>query len=120
MTDRERFVNVLNYQPVDHCFYAECLWTWPETYERWEREGYDRAREPLFDTDRWDIQLPWFFPNPPFEREIVAEGEATISYINEEGILLREMKGWPHFAVGPCRTECRISHCPHQLVPRTG
>jgi len=95
MTDRERFVNVLNYQPVDRCFYAECLWTWPETYERWEKEGYDPAQEPLFDTDRWDIQISWFFPNPPFEREIVAEDEATISYISEEGILLREMKDQP-------------------------
>ena len=79
MTDRERFVNVLNYRPVDRCFYAECLWTWPETYERWEREGYDPAQEPLFHTDRWDIQLPWFSPGSPNKASDVLTGTSSPS-----------------------------------------
>ncbi|MDP7131479.1 MAG: uroporphyrinogen decarboxylase family protein, partial [Planctomycetota bacterium] len=38
----------------------------------------------------------WFFPNPPFEREVVEEDAETILYINKEGILMRELKNHPH------------------------
>jgi uroporphyrinogen decarboxylase len=95
MTDRERFLNVMGYRPVDRCVYG--VWThgWPETVERWKREGYDPSREPLFDTDRWDWQGGWFFPTPPFERKVVSEDEGTILYVNHEGILMRERKDQP-------------------------
>jgi len=35
MTDRERFLALMDYRPVDRCVYG--VWTggWPETYERW-------------------------------------------------------------------------------------
>ena len=40
MNDLTRFHAMMHYQPVDHTPY----WSWggwPETYQRWEKEGYD-------------------------------------------------------------------------------
>ena len=96
MTDLERFRAVMSYQPVDRCVYGVCTGTWPETIERWKSEGYDPAKEPLFPRDRWEWQGGWFFPNPPFEREVIEENDRTITYVNHEGILMRERKDQPH------------------------
>jgi len=48
MTDRERFWNVMQYKPVDRGIYGIGVGTWPETIERWKKEGYDPSKEPLF------------------------------------------------------------------------
>ncbi len=95
MNHRERFLNVMNYQPVDRNVYG--VWThgWPETYERWATEGYDRAREPYYQVDPWLWIGHWFFPNPPFAREVIEENDRTILYVNHEGILMRERKDQP-------------------------
>jgi len=53
--------------------------------ERWKTEGYDPDNPPDFGTDRWETRN-WFFPNPPFEHKVIDENEATILYINHEGI----------------------------------
>lgn len=94
MTNRERFLNVMNYKPVDRCVYTGAA-AWPETIERWKTEGYDPSKEPLFGTDHWEWQGGWFFPNPPFERKVIEEDERTVLYINHEGILMRERKDNP-------------------------
>ncbi|MHB9129552.1 MAG: uroporphyrinogen decarboxylase family protein [Armatimonadota bacterium] len=95
MNDRERFLNVMNYKPVDRCVYGVWTYGWPETIERWKTEGYDPSEEPLFPIDRWDWQGGWFFPTPPFKREVIEEDDKTILYINHEGILMRERKDNP-------------------------
>ena len=95
MTDRERFHAVLNYQPVDRCVYR-AEGGWPETYERWRTEGWTPETGPFYPTDRWEWQGGWFFPNPPFEHKVVEEDETTVTYINHEGILLRERKDQPY------------------------
>lgn len=92
MNDRERFLNVMNYKPVDRCVYGVWTYGWPETVERWKTEGYDPAKEPLFPIDHWDWQGGWFFPTPPFVREVMEEDDNTILYVNHEGILMRERK----------------------------
>ena len=97
MTDRERFLACMNYQPVDRAPYG--MWThgWPETIERWKSEGYDPADEPLYpDRDHWEWIGGWFFPNPPFERKVLEEDDRTIVYENHEGIVIRERKDHPH------------------------
>lgn len=95
MNDRERFLAVLEYGAVDRCVYTG--WGgWPETIERWKREGYDPSKPSPFKTDRWEWQGGWFFPNPPFERKVVEEDDRTILYVNHEGILMRERKDYPH------------------------
>ena len=95
MNDLERFRACMRYEPVDRapfCFGG----TWPETEERWKAEGWD--------PDTFDIAMgadkrlwmsQWFHPHPPFEREVIAEDDAHILYINHEGILMRERKDQP-------------------------
>lgn len=92
MNDRERLLNTLNYRPVDRGIYG--VWTgwWPETELRWLQEGFDPKKMPYYQTDQWNWQGGWFFPNPPFERTVIEESEETVTYINYEGILMRERK----------------------------
>ncbi len=92
MTSRERFLNVMNYQPVDRNLYGMWIGWWPETQQRWETEGYDPAVGHGFATDPVLWYGGWFFPNPPFAYEVVEETDTTITYINHEGILMRERK----------------------------
>lgn len=95
MNDLERFLNVMEYRPVDRCPYGVLTGAWPETIKRWVKEGYDPLKEPLFKADHWEWIGNWFFPNPPFGKEIVSEDERTITYVNPEGILMRERKDNP-------------------------
>ena len=93
MTHRERFLATMRYEPVDRVPYRE-FGAWPETRDRWRREGYD-PEHPPFDTDPWHWYGGWFHPNPPFERTVVEQDDHTILYVNHEGILIRERKDNP-------------------------
>lgn len=95
MNDRERFLAALRYQPVDRAPYRIFGGGWPETVARWRQEGYDPAA-PGYATDRWDWIGGWFFPNPPFARQVVAQDARTVQYVNPEGILMRERKDYRH------------------------
>lgn len=95
MNDRERFWNLLEYKEVDRCVYGVGMGMWPETMERWQKEGYDPSQPLPFPTDHWEWIGHWFFPHPPFERQVISEDEETIVYINHEGILMREFKNNP-------------------------
>lgn len=92
MNSRERLLAIMNYQDADRCVYGVMTGGWPETIERWKNEGFDPEAGPLFATDRWEWQGGWFMPNPPFAYEVVEEDDRTITYINHEGILMRERK----------------------------
>ncbi len=96
MNDLQRFRACMNYQPVDRGVYGAWIGAWPETIERWKREGFDPANPPVFEGDRWEWQGGWFFPNPPFERRVIEEDERTVLYVNHEGILMRERKDHPY------------------------
>ena len=94
MTDRERFLRVMRYQNTDKV----PLWSfgaWPETMQRWHTEGYDQSKLKFKENGRHWVG-GWFFPNPAFEHKIISEDANTVSYINHEGILLREQKNNPH------------------------
>lgn len=95
MTHRERFLNVMNYKPVDRCVYGVWTGAWPETIERWKAEGYDPDKPPV-QADRWEWQGHWFFPTPPFERKVLEENEHTVLYVNHEGITMRERRDNPY------------------------
>jgi len=96
MTHRERFLRVMNYQSVDRTVYGVWTGAWPETYERWKTEGYDPAKEPYYPVDHWGWIGHWFFPNPPFAHTVIEEDDRTITYVNHEGILMRERKDNPY------------------------
>lgn len=68
--------------------------TWPETVERWKKEGFDPDHPP-YQTDSSIGHGHWFFPCPPFERIVIEEDERTVTYVNHEGILMRERKDQP-------------------------
>jgi uroporphyrinogen-III decarboxylase len=95
MNELQRFLACMEYQPVDRVPF----WSWggwPETIERWKREGYDPARfEPASLCDGRTGAGHWFFPNPPFERKVIQEDAEHIVYVNHEGILMKEMKNNP-------------------------
>lgn len=95
MNDRQRFQAMMHYQPVDHTPY----WSWggwPETYQRWEKEGYNpQTYDVNGGADRRIAYADWWFPNPPFERTVLQEDDFTITYINHEGITMRERKDNP-------------------------
>lgn len=94
MNARERMLNILEYKSVDRTMYLGDG-GWPETVQRWLKEGYDPSKEPLFPCDRVEWQGGWFFPNPPFIKTIIEEDDRNVLYINHEGILMRERKDNP-------------------------
>ena len=105
----ERFYACMNYEPVDHVPFWE--WGgWPETNERWIKEGFRPGVDDLaMGADSRIFLTNWFFPNPPFEREVVEQDEEHILYINHEGILMREMvknpwSSMPQFVRFPVET----------------
>jgi uroporphyrinogen decarboxylase len=130
LTSRERFLASLGYGAVDRVFYFPTD-GWPETEERWRREGWDgRPLVEVFDTDRliWCGHL--FYPHPPFVEETVAEDETTRTYTNHEGITLREFKdhrhsSMPQFLRFPVETpeefrEFARARLRPELAPRMG
>ena len=95
MTELQRFHACMTYQPVDRIPFWD--WgAWPETIERWKAEGYEpRVFEPASLADQRNAVSHLFFPQPAFERQVLAEDEQHIVYVNHEGILMKEMKGNP-------------------------
>lgn len=95
MTDKQRFLACMDYQPVDHTPFWD--WGgWPESIERWLKEGYQPGvNDPGAMADGRIFWGHWFFPNPPFEHRVISEDERHIVYINHEGILLKERKDQP-------------------------
>lgn len=110
MNDRERFLACMDYKPVDHVPF----WSWggwPETIERWKKEGYAPANGDPADKicDSRFVTSHWFFPNPGFEHKIISEDAEYVVYVNHEGILMKEMKNnsmssMPQFLKFPVET----------------
>ncbi|MEA3336013.1 MAG: uroporphyrinogen decarboxylase family protein [Chloroflexota bacterium] len=99
MNHLERFFAVMAYQPVDRVPNWEAG-VWPQTAERWEREGLDPS------TMHWH-----WFPGeatigldprefiafsremiPPFDEKILDEDEKTITFIDAQGRTRRGLK----------------------------
>lgn len=106
MNALERFCRVCDFQPVDMPPKWDTLGFWRATVERWHSEGLpaDISPEQFFGMDRRD-----FLPVnsgltgsgfcPPFEREVIAEDERTITYRDTEGIIKRERKDRPELSM---------------------
>jgi uroporphyrinogen decarboxylase len=95
MNDRQRFCATMDYGPRDRAPFHEFPWpTWPETEEIWAREGYHPATT-NFGCDKWVIDYSWFFPTPPFPRTVLEEDDQYVTYVDPQGIVMREFKKNP-------------------------
>jgi hypothetical protein len=96
MNDLERFHATMEYRARDRAPFHEFFWpTWPETVQRWSAEGgYDPAMTD-FGCDRWVVEYSWFMPHPPFARRVVAEDAEYVTYVDAQGIVLREFRRNP-------------------------
>ncbi len=96
MNDLERFRGTMNYGEVDRAPIYEFMWpTWPETAERWAREGGYIPGQTDFGCDKWLVEFSWFWPQPPFAREIVGEDDEHVTFVDPQGIVMREFKNNP-------------------------
>lgn len=110
MNARERFHQTMTYGPRDRAPFHEFFWpTWPETVDRWAREGGYDPEKADFGCDHWVFDFQWFFPDPPFQREVVEEDDNHVTYVDPQGIVMREFKrnpasSMPQFIRFPVKT----------------
>ncbi|MDP7742135.1 MAG: uroporphyrinogen decarboxylase family protein [Lentisphaeria bacterium] len=103
MTDRERFNNQMNHQPVDRCFNMEFGY-WQENFGLWQGfvENGIRNNEDadlFFSFDRMGhAAADWLLP--PFEEEILEERQRTVIMRDPDGII------------------CEVARDGHSTIPR--
>lgn len=111
VTSRQRFLDTLDLKLVDKPWFRWGSFIWPETLEVWETQGYNGYDlDDCFGLDRLLRVDPWYGPVPPFEKKIVEEDNKTRTYINHEGVLMREFKkhqysSMPQFIKFPVENE---------------
>lgn len=93
MNQRERFLNCMRFKPVDRVP-LWMPWTWGETLKRWHREGLpmNADLEKMFGCDRYEEVGIYYGFCPSFEERIIEEDNEYRTYINFEGILMKELK----------------------------
>jgi hypothetical protein len=99
MTYLERFLAVMEYRAVDRVPNWE-LGVWPQTRERWEREGLNTGSfhwdwftgEEALGMDRREFIRFHGGLLPPFERETLADDGRTVVYRDEVGRVRRALK----------------------------
>ena len=123
MTSRERFLRTARFEKPDKPF-VKLVGGWKETTEQWRKEGWDG--HPLHEIFGADLNLyieVYYGPVPRFEYKLLEEDENTRTYINHEGIIMREFKQYggnssmPQFLRFPVETEDDFeSLCADRLV----
>ncbi|MCG2660713.1 MAG: hypothetical protein L6437_10775, partial [Kiritimatiellae bacterium] len=103
MTLRENYLAALSYKPYDRLPVVGYGY-WPQTVEKWRREGYLTAEETKddvklvlkqgFDFYVWDIGFGAEYSLfPAFESRIVEElPDGSIKKLNADGVTILEMK----------------------------
>jgi uroporphyrinogen decarboxylase len=112
MTDRERFVKQMHYQPVDRCFNMEFGY-WDENYRQWDIfvdngiQTEEQANQ-AFSFDRMGGIGGNVWMKPPFESKQVGETETTYIIMNGDGLLAEIPKAGqstiPHFMEATIKT----------------
>ncbi|MCL2741146.1 MAG: hypothetical protein FWE70_03430 [Oscillospiraceae bacterium] len=99
MTHRERFLATMRFKPVDRPFYRPVpIGFWMSTYKKWRSEGHIKDAE-----NYWDVSDSLGFDPmrytdvgfglcPAFKTEILEDDGTFVTYVNHEGIKMREYK----------------------------
>lgn len=91
-TMRERFIQTMSFQPANPPF-VRFFGAWEETQELWRTQGWDgRPLEEIFNLDTLLRVEVYYGPAPDYAYQVQGEDETTRTYINHEGILMREFK----------------------------
>lgn len=98
MTPKERFLNTLQFQPVDRVPFMEIA-LWEHTRERWEQEGMPAGISPslmmgcdFFGLEGYAAVDLNIAPLPPFEARILQEDKRQKIFIDEWGRTRRALK----------------------------
>jgi uroporphyrinogen-III decarboxylase len=100
MTSKERFINTLTFKEVDRIPVMEIA-AWVQTVERWHGEGLSKKVNPqkLFGGNEYfqleGVEGPHIdctTPYPPYDKEILAENDRNIKFIDEMGRTRQALK----------------------------
>ncbi|MBM4460385.1 MAG: hypothetical protein FJ011_21920 [Chloroflexi bacterium] len=109
-TSRERFLDTLEFKNVNPRW-MRTSGAWQETLDVWRTQGYEgQPLDPYFGVDHIMRVDPYYGPVPEFEHTVIEEDDRTVTYINHEGILMREFKqhrdtSMPQFIKFPVENE---------------
>ncbi len=101
MNTRERFLGICKHEKGVEPPYWETMGFWDETIDRWHKEGLPRDKTPYeyFNMTKREYvpvvnhyRLPLF---PLFEKKVIDESAETVTYLNENGAILKEFKNSP-------------------------
>ena len=100
MTERERFLNYMQFRPVDRIPLME-MGVWPETLDRWHLEGLPpwvtglRQLEDYLRLDR-SFNCNWLPINdgiyPPFVPRVISETDEEVIVADGDGVICRQRK----------------------------
>jgi uroporphyrinogen decarboxylase len=93
MTGKERMSRILRHEPVDRIGLYEHFWG--DTHKAWQEKGKIAEGASYADHFGFDMDEAWPFnmiADLDFEREVVAEDEDTITYLDGNGAILRRHK----------------------------
>lgn len=125
MNERERFINVTHFKPVDRVPMWSPAGVWDATWKRWDNEGLSKMVTNLvgehggagelafwdyFGCDRQDEVGIYYGFVPGFEYKLIEETDTKITYRNHEGIIMQEFKenretSMPHWLDFPIKTK---------------
>jgi uroporphyrinogen decarboxylase len=93
MTGKERMSRILKHQSVDRVGLYEHFWG--DTYKAWHEAGKIKEGASFADVFGYDMDECWplnTVADLDFERQVVAETEETITYLDGNGAVLRRHK----------------------------
>ena len=121
MTDRERFLNYMQFKAVDRIPLMD-MGVWPETLERWHHEGLPkwvtclRHLEDYLRLDR-SFNSNWLPINdgicPPFATKVISETDEEQIISDADGVVYRQRKSHPtipQYIEFPIKNEFDYTH----------
>ncbi|MCL2665907.1 MAG: hypothetical protein FWE82_09855, partial [Defluviitaleaceae bacterium] len=121
MTHQQRFLATMRFQPVDRPVLRPVpVGFWYATLKRWKNEGLHIKSQNYWEMIQETNIYSGFDPNddmninfgfcPLFKREMICEDDEFVTFINHEGITMREYKhkgeeSMPQFLEFPVKTK---------------